>query len=128
MKPKIISFIILSLLLTMGLGSCSKKEFNPEDSITSLLSGEYGKVARKLEITVNDKPLDTKGYIRFDSKYLNFADFRFLDIIPGESTKEFKNIPLQQKYEGLVFAIKYKKKKMVISGVIRSEEMIVNIT
>ena len=131
MKTRIFTLIIISLLLAMGTGSCSKNEFNPEDYTTSLLSGEYGKKQFwKLNVTVNGEPTEDYDYVRFDSKILKDGDFRFVNVIPGEKRKEFKDIPLTATEEGMTFTIEYEKNKkpVTIKGIVGLGEMTVNIT
>ena len=131
MKTRIFTFVIISLLLTMGTGSCSKNEFNPEDSVTSWLTGEYGKNQFwKLDLTVNGEPTEDYDYVRFESKLLETGDFRFVNVIPGEKRKEFKDIPLTATEEGMSFTIEYVKNDnpVVINGIVTLGEMTVNIT
>ena len=131
MKTRIFTFVIISLLLAIGTGSCSKNEINPEDYTTSLLSGEYGKNQLwKLNVTVNGEPTEDYDYVRFESKLLETGDFRFVDVIPGEKRKEFKNIPLTATEEGMTFTIEYEKNKkpVTIKGIVGLGEMTVNIT
>lgn len=131
MKTRIFTLVIISLLLAIGAGSCSKKEFNPEDYTTSLLSGEYGKNQLwKLNVTVNGEPTEDYDYVRFDSKILKDGDFRFVNVIPGEKRKEFKDIPLTATEEGMTFTIEYEKNKkpVTIKGIVALGEMTVNIT
>lgn len=131
MKTKFVVLIILSLILTVGTGSCSKNDFNPEDFVTSWLSGEYGKKQFwKLNVTVNGESTDDYDYVRFDSKILKDGDFRFVNVIPGESKKEFKDIPLTVTEEGVSFTIEYVKNdsSIGIKGIVTPGEMTVNIT
>ncbi len=131
MKTRIFTFVIISLLLAIGTGSCSKNEINPEDYTTSLLSGEYGKNQLwKLNVTVNGEPTEDYDYVRFDSKILKDGDFRFVNVIPGEKRKEFKDIPLTATEEGMTFTIEYEKNKklVIINGIVGLGEMTVNIT
>ena len=131
MKTRIFTLVIISLLLAIGAGSCSKNEINPEDYTTSLLSGEYGKNQLwKLNVTVNGEPTEDYDYVRFDSKILKDGDFRFVNVIPGEKRKEFKDIPLTATEEGMTFTIEYEKNKkpVTIKGIVDLGEMTVNIT
>lgn len=131
MKTRIFTFVIISLLLAIGAGSCSKNEINPEDYTTSLLSGEYGKNQLwKLNVTVNGEPTEDYDYVRFDSKILKDGDFRFVNVIPEEKRKEFKDIPLTATEEGMTFTIEYEKNKkpVTIKGIVALGEMTVNIT
>ena len=58
MKTKLL-FAIVSLLLTMGVCSCSDKKYDPEDYITSILSGEYEKEGMwELTVSINGTALD----------------------------------------------------------------------
>lgn len=121
------------LLLTLvSLPSCSKNEFDPSDSISSLLTGEYGKGKFwKLTTTINGDFITSDGYVRFDSKYqAEDADFRFVNVIPGESSKEFKHIPLTSAEDGLAFNIDYNHKSgnVHIVGIVTFGEMTVNMT
>lgn len=129
MKTKFI-IIIFTLLLVMGINSCSKNEYDPEDYITSLLSGEYKKYGIwKLYVTINGSAIEDYGYVRFDSKYLKEADFKFVDIIPNEHVKEYKNIPLLGTEEGCAFTIEdtINEKVIVITGVVSLGEMKINL-
>lgn len=128
--------LTLAILLLCGssmvVPGCSKNEFNPEDYVQSVLSGEYGK--RKLwtlNTILNGDTIQTDGYVRFESKYqTEEADFRFVNIIPGDSNKEFKNIPLTPADNGLTFTIDYSRKAgdVHISGTVTLGEMTVNMT
>lgn len=129
MKTKLL-FAIVSLLLTMGVCSCSDKKYDPEDYITSILSGEYEKEGMwELTVSINGTALDNYGYVRMDSKYLEDADFKFVDIIPGESIKEYKNIPLVSTEDGLSFTIKdiQNDKTIIITGIVTFGKMSVDI-
>jgi len=131
MKTRIFTFVIISLLLAIGTGSCSKNEINPEDYTTSLLSGEYGKNQLwKLNVTVNGEPTEDYDYVRFESRLLDTGNFRFVNVIPGEKRKEFKDIPLTATEEGMTFTIEYEKNKklVIINGIVGLGEMTVNIT
>ncbi len=121
MKAKFITLILLSLLLSLTTSGCSKDEPNPEDYFTSILSGEYSKEGLwKLYVTENGSPINDYGYVRFESKYLTEANFKFVNIIPGEATKEFKNIPLTDTEDGFVFKIEITEKhtSMEITGIV----------
>lgn len=129
MKTNLFILIVLSLLMAMGAGSCSNDD--KPDYGTSIFSGEYGKDGLwELYVTLNDEPLDNYGYVRFNSKEMKNADFRFVDVIPGEHRKEFKNIPLTGTEEGFNFSIDYdwKGSKIIISGLVEFGKMTVNIT
>lgn len=130
MKLNLLYAAIIMLLLTVGTGGCSKEEPNYEDCFSSIISGEYEKDGPwKLYVYENGKPLDNYGYVRFDSKLLEKADFRFVNILPGESTREFRDIPLVETQEGYTFRIDYvrKKKKIIISGIVTFGEMKVDL-
>lgn len=130
MKAKLIIFISLSLLLAMAASGCSKDEPNPEDYFTSILSGEYSKNGLwKLYVTENGTPLDNYGYVRFESKYMTEANLKFVNIIPGEATKEFKNIPITDTEEGVVFRIEYvhKKTSILITGIVNLGTMKIDL-
>ena len=131
MKTKAISVVILAILMVIGIGGCSKgKEYNPDDYLNSILSGDYGNGrVWDLKVTLNDEPISDYGYIRFDSKNLEVGDFRFVNVIPGVSNKEFKNIPLTATEEGMSFSIEYDKDTthIVINGVVSFQVMTVNI-
>ena len=131
MKTRFFALIILSLLVTIGIGGCSKHEINPEDYVTSVLTGDYGKKQFwKLNVTVNGEPTDDYDYVRFESKILEDGYFRFVNVIPGEAKKEFENIPLTATEEGMSFTIEYVKNDnpVVINGIVTLGEMTVNIT
>lgn len=131
MKTKFILLTIISLLLAIGSGSCSKEEDDPDKYITSWLTGEYKKGGLyKLIVNENGKPLENYGSVRFDSKYLKDADIIFYDVIPGEKKREFKNVPLHEAEEGITFTIDYARgdKPITITGIVTLGEMAVEIT
>lgn len=121
------------LLLTVGIGmsGCSHNEFDPNDYYVSLISGDYGKgSAWNLTTIVNGDTIDGNGVVRFYQKANTYdADIKFINVIPGESTKEFKNIPIEAADDGLVFSIDYNRKaeKLHISGNVSFGEMTVDI-
>lgn len=122
--------ILFSLLLTIGISSCSNHDFDPNDYITSWLSGDYEKDGvYKLYVMENGEPLSDFGSIRFDSKDLKEADIRFDKIIPGVASKEFKNIPLVDTDDGITFEIEYENsgKTIVITGIVNPGKMTVDI-
>ena len=131
MKTKLISVVILAILMVIGVGGCSKgKDYNPDDYLTSILSGDYGNARLwDLKVTLNDEPISDYGYVRFDSKNLEVGDFRFVNVIPGVSNKEIKNITLTATEEGMSFSIEYDKDTthIVINGVVSFQVMTVNI-
>ena len=43
MKTKIFNLIMVTILFAIGFSNCSNNDFNPEDYVSSTLSGEYGK-------------------------------------------------------------------------------------
>ena len=131
MKTKTISLVVLAILMVIGIGGCSKgKDYNPDDYLTSILSGEYGnEKGWDLKVTVNDEQIDDYGYVRFDSRNLEVGDFSFVKVIPSESKKDFKNIPLTATEDGITFSIEYTKNTapIIITGVVNFGSMIVNI-
>ena len=131
MKAKTISLIVLAILMVIGIGGCSKgKDYNPDDYLTSILSGDYGNGRLwDLKVMLNDEPISDYGYVRFDSKNLEVGDFRFVNVIPGVSKKEFKNIPLTATEEGMSFSIEDEQNAtpVLISGVVNFGTMTVNI-
>lgn len=130
MKTKLLTLILFSLLMAMGMSSCSKNDFDPDDCFTSILTGEYEKSGLyHLYVTKNGVPLDDYGYVRFESKDLIVADFRFVKVIPGVSKKEFKNVPLIGTEEGFTFTIEYTKKNKTVSitGIVNFGEMSIDI-
>ncbi len=78
---------------------------------------------------INGSAIEDYGYVRFDSKYLKEADFKFVDIIPNEHVKEYKNIPLSGTEEGCAFTIEdtINEKVIVITGVVSLGEMKINL-
>ena len=132
MKTKIFNIILVTVLFTMGISSCSNHDFNPEDYVSSILSGEYGKGGYQLDVTENGEPIEFTGHVRFNTKDLdlNRGDFIFVDILPGESKKEFKDIPLIPTEEGFIFSMEYikKNKTVVITGTLDYGLMIINIS
>lgn len=128
---KIVSFFILTLLLTVGISGCSKEKFDPTDTVTSIFSGDYGNSGLwDLVVTVNGEQIENHGYVRFDSKLMKEGNFKFIDVIPGESTKEFKNVPLVETDKGMSFKIEYSQsdKPIVITGLIILGKMTVDIS
>ncbi len=74
-------FCILAVILAIvaGISSCSKNKYDPEDYITSLLSGEYKKDGMwKLHVSLNGDPLENYGYVRFESKYISKIGILFI--------------------------------------------------
>lgn len=131
MKRKgILTFVIVALFMAVGISGCSSHDYDPEDSVTSVLSGEYGKGQFwSLNLTENGNPLEVNGYVRFDSKLLKEGDFRFVDVIPGESVKEFKDVPLTGEENGMAFRIEFVKdrRNIEITGVVSFGEMSVDM-
>ena len=128
MKTTFLSILILSLLI--AIGGCSKVEFDPNDSVTSILSGEYGKDRLWiLNVAENGSPIENKGYVRFDSKYLQDANFKFVNVLPGISSKEFKNIPLASDENGIIFEIPYQDggQPIIITGTVTLGQMDINL-
>ena len=134
MKKRALSIVaaLSQLLMLIFLTECSTNEFDPSDTMTSLLSGEYGKGKLwKLTTTVNGDSITSDGFVWFQSKYQSEdADFRFVNVIPGESSKEFKSVPLAPTDDGLSFTIDYNQKteNVRISGLVTFGEMTVDIT
>lgn len=122
--------ILFSLLLTIGISSCSNHDFDPNDYTTSILSGDYEKTgAYKLYVTENGEPLSDYGSVRFDSKDLKEANIRFVKVIPGVASKEFKSIPLVGTDDGITFTIDFDNngKAIVIKGIVDLGKMTVDI-
>lgn len=114
-----------------GVCGCSDNKYNVDDSITSMLSGEYAKDGIwRLSVTVNGEPVNNYGHVRLDSKTLETANFIFVNVIPEEPHKEFKNIPLNVGENGFSFTINYDNsgKNITISGIVALGEMSVTIT
>lgn len=119
------------LIVHLSLIGCSNNDYNPEDYYTSLLSGEYGKGKFwTLNTIFNWDSIQTNGFVRFDSKDLKEGDFQFIDIIPEDSYKEFKNVELSATQEGMTFSIDYVRNanNIRISGIITLGEMTVDMT
>ncbi|MDE6018975.1 MAG: DUF4925 domain-containing protein [Muribaculaceae bacterium] len=131
MKSKVLFQIVISLFVMVAMGGCSKTEYDPEDYITSILTGQYGaQELCKLNVTENGVPMETNGYVRFDSKYLKVADFTFVNILPGIPSKTFEAIPLTQTESGYIFEIKYQSndRTIVITGSVAMGQMNINLT
>lgn len=132
MKFKFLNLIFVSILLAAGFSSCSNHDFDPEDYVVSILSGQYGKGGFELIVTENSVPIEYSGYVVFHAKDLNVkmeADFNFVDILPGESKREFKNVKLYDSEEGILFTIDYEKDKnpIEITGTLFYGSMTINI-
>ena len=131
MKTKIFNLILVTFLFTLGISSCSNHDFNPEDYVSSILSGEYGKGGYHLYVTENGEEKEISGYVRFTAKNLEIekGDFIFVDVLPDESKKEFKDIPLIPTEEGFIFSMEYikKNKTVVITGTLDYGLMTINI-
>lgn len=130
MKTDFLKILILTLLISIGIGGCSKKDIDSDDYITSMLSGDYSNGGLwKLNVTVNGEPIQNYDKVRFDSKDLTVGDFQFVNVIPGESKKEFKDVPLTATEEGIAFTINYTKSKenIEITGIVDLGTMTVNI-
>lgn len=133
MKNNQLVIIYLFSLFTLVFVTfgCSKNDNDPEDYYQSLLSGEYGKGKYwTLNTILNGDTIKTDGFVRFDSKDLTEGDFRFVDVIPGESYKEFKNVDLSASDEGVAFSIEYTRKadNVYITGIVSFGEMTVDMT
>lgn len=130
MKTSFIKIVILSILITIGISGCSKKEYDPDDYSTSILSGEYSKGGIwKLYVTVNGESIENYDYVRFESKDLSTGDFKFVNVIPEESRMDFVDIPLTITEKGISFNISYtsSNQEILISGLIDLGEMSLNI-
>ncbi len=131
MKTKFIfSFAILLLCMACVVGGCSKTDYNQDDYITSILSGDYEKEGLwKLFVSENGVTRDDYGYVRFDSKNLKEGDFRFVNVIPGEPEKTFNNIPLSETENGWTFSIEFlqDETKIEIKGIISFGEMKIDL-
>lgn len=117
--------------MTVGISGCSKEKFDPTDTVTSIFSGDYGNSGLwDLVVTVNGEQIENHGHVRFDSKLMKEGNFKFIDVIPGESTKEFKNVPLVETDKGMSFKIEYTQfdKPVVITGLIILGKMTVDIS
>lgn len=122
--------VLISLVLAVGFSGCSENEYDPDDYVTSVLSGEYSEDGMwKLSVSVNGEPLSDFGYVRFDSKYLKEGDFQFVKVIPNVASKEYGNVPLSITEHGCEFTIMDSKdeKPLRISGVIVLGKMTVDI-
>lgn len=133
MKNNQLVIIYLFSLFTLVFVTfgCSKNDNDPEDYYQSLLSGEYGKGKYwTLNTILNGDTIKTDGFVRFDSKDLKEGDFRFVNVIPGESFKEFKNVDLSVSDEGVAFSIEYTRKadNVHITGIVSFGEMTVTMT
>lgn len=121
---------LLFLIASIAMPGCSKDEFDPEDYTQSMISGEYGKGKYwNLTTILNGDTIQTDGYVRLDTKSQE-ADFRFVNVIPGESSKEFNKIPLIVSDNGLAFTIDYLRKSdnIHIFGTVTFGEMTVDMT
>ena len=133
MKLKILNLIFVSILLATGFSSCSNHDFDPNDYVVSVLSGKYGKGGYELLVTENAEPIEYSGYVDFYAKNLNVkmeADFDFVDILPGEPKRKFKNVKLSNIEEGIAFAMDYEKDKnhIEITGTLIFGAMTINIS
>ena len=125
-------FCILAVIIALvaGVCSCSKNEYNPEDYVTSLLSGDYQKDGMwKLHVTLNGDTLENYGYVRFDSKYMDVGTFRFVDVIPGISNIEYEKVPLKTTEKGFTFTISDDNNgnDFSIEGIVSFGEMTANL-
>ncbi len=131
MKAKNIFCILAVIIASVAcISSCSKNEYDPEDYITSLLSGEYKKDGMwKLHVSLNGDPLENYGYVRFESKYMEVGTFRFVDVIPGISNVEYEKVPLKMTEEGSAFTITDNNSgnDFTIEGIVSFGEMTVNL-
>ena len=125
-------FCILAVILAIvaGISSCSKNKYDPEDYITSLLSGEYKKDGMwKLHVSLNGDPLENYGYVRFESKYMEVGTFRFVDVIPGFPMWNMRRYSLKMTEEGSAFTITDNNSgnDFTIEGIVSFGEMTVNL-
>lgn len=130
MHLKLFIIVLISALLSAGMGSCSKEEINPDDYATSILSGEYSKSGLwKLNVSLDGVQLENYGSVKFSSKMMDKGDFTFINVIPGVGSKEFKDIPLAESESGYGFIINYtdKNNNFRISGFVNFGEMSVFI-
>ena len=134
MLDKVRSILLVGLLVLAGvfITGCSNNDPDPDDYMTSLLTGEYGKDKLwQLTTILNGDTIPTDGYVRFDQKYqADNADIRFVNIIPGESSRQFSKITLDSTEKGLAFTIDYvqKSKDIHISGIVSLGRMTVDMT
>lgn len=133
MKSKILNLVLVSILLAIGFGSCSNHDYNPEDYMVSIFSGQYGVGGYNLNVTENEESKEYIGYVRFFAKNLEAkmeGDFTFVDILPGESKREFKNVSLIPIEDGFSFSINYVKdgENIDITGTLVFGLMTINIT
>lgn len=132
MKTKIFNLIMVTILFSIGLSNCSNDEFNPEDYVESILSGDYGKGGYRLDVTENGEPIEITGHVRFDSKdpSLKKGNFIFVDILPGESKKEFKDVPLDSTENIIDFSMEYNKNggNIIITGSLEFGQMKIDIS
>lgn len=115
----------------MVVNGCSKEKFDPTDTVTSIFSGDYGKNGLwELSVSVNGEQIENHGYVNFDSKQMKDGNFKFFDVIPGESIKEFNNVPIIDTDKGMSFKIEYSQsaKTVVITGLIILGKMTVDIS
>ncbi|MDE5808250.1 MAG: DUF4925 domain-containing protein [Muribaculaceae bacterium] len=123
-------FILISLVFTLGFGSCSQDTPNPEDYTSSILSGEYAKDGLwKLLVYENGNPISDYGSVIFASKDLEEADITFINVIPNNSRKEFHNVPLTSTDQGLTFSIEEVGENTLIklNGIVKLGEMTIHI-
>lgn len=131
MRAKIFTTILLSLLLSVGFCACSDSDDNPDDYTSSILTGEYQKDGLwTLSVSVNGEAIDNYGYVRFESKNLETANFKFVDVIPGLGEATFSNIPLTQTDSGITFSISdnVSGNPITIEGTVIFGNMTINIT
>ena len=130
MKIRILCLVLLTLLMVTGLDSCSKKDFDPDDYVTSMLSGEYSKGGIwRLHVSVNGQAQEDFGYVRFETKTLNEGDFLFSNVIPGDTHKEFHNVVLSATEQGYAFIIEYSQTSgsVMIKGTVAVGDMSIDI-
>ena len=128
---KSIITVVSLLIIESIIISCSTNEYNPDDYYQSWLSGEYGKDSLwNLVTIINGDTVNNGGYVRFDSKDLEKADLRFVNVIPGKTYQEFKDVQLTDMDNGLSFTIDYIRKanNVHIIGIVRFGEMTVDMT
>lgn len=129
-SKKLFCFLAVLLAIVAGISSCSKNEYDPEDYITSLLTGEYKKDGMwKLHVSLNGDPLENYGYVRFESKYMDVGIFRFVDVIPGIANVNYEKVPLKMTEDGCAFTITDNNSgnDFTIEGIVSFGEMTVNL-
>lgn len=130
MKTKLFTLIVSAILIIIGATGCSNHDFNPDDYTDSYyFSNTYGIDGTILNVSENGIHVECSGCVRFQLKKDSKGDFDFVDVLPGESSKKYTDIPLASTEEGMTFEIKDSRqsKPMTITGTIKTEIMTVNI-